>query len=222
MGDAKDVLLTEAHPIVREGVKAVLRDNGAFRVVGEAGTAREALKLAGESRPDLVIMGIELPDKDGIHLVCDLHYEFPDMPILVLSMHDDIEHITRAFHAGAMGYLLKDSASTRLFEALETIAEGRHFLDVSLSDAIVKKLTDPQRPGEAITDASYHALTPREKEVLHLLAEGLPVKGIAQRLFISPKTVENHQANLRAKLGLHTTVELTRYMMRLRFIDVDV
>ena len=215
------ILLVEEHPLLREGAKAVLAQCAEFELVAEAGTAREGLQLAQELRPDLVIQGISFPDRDGVHLTCDIHAEIPEVPILVLSAHDDIDHITRAFHAGAMGYLVKDSASARLLEALETIADGRHFLDVSLSDAIVKKLTDPRRPGEVVTDASYNSLTSREKEVLHLLAEGLPIKGIAQRLFISPKTVENHQAKIRAKLGLHTAVELTRYMVRLGFIEVD-
>jgi len=165
---------------------------------------------------------ISLPDKSGIELTHEIRSLLPETRILIVSMHSKIEYIAEAFQAGATGYVVKESASDRLLAGLESVAKGEYFLDGSVSHQVVKKLMESPIKEAKITDAAYGTLTPREQEIMRLLAEGLSGKEIAERLFISPKTVENHRSNIMNKLGLHSTMELVRYAARLGLIDVDL
>jgi DNA-binding NarL/FixJ family response regulator len=145
-----------------------------------------------------------------------------DTRVLIVSMHSKIDYIAEAFQAGATGYVVKESASERLIKGLEYVSRGDYFLDSSVSQQVVKRLMDSPAKDEKITDAAYGNLTHREQEVMRLLAEGLPIKEIGEKLFISPKTVENHRSNIMNKLDLHSTIELIRYAARLGLIDVDL
>jgi DNA-binding NarL/FixJ family response regulator len=137
-------------------------------------------------------------------------------------MHSKIDYIVEAFQAGATGYIVKESASDRLIPGLETVLHGDYFLDSAISHAVVEKLLKSPLKESRVEDADYGSLTPREQEVMRLLAEGLAVREIAERLYISPKTVENHRSNLMRKLDLHNAIELVRYAARLGLIDVDL
>ena len=137
-------------------------------------------------------------------------------------MHSKIDYIAEAFQAGATGYVVKESASERLLHALEYVSRGEYFLDSSVSQEVVKKLMESPAREAKITNAAYGTLTPREQEVMRLLAESLSAKQVAEKLFISPKTVENHRSNIMSKLDLHSTVELIRYAAKLGLIDVDL
>lgn len=222
MVEKKSILIVDDHPLFREGLKTIIERNTRFQVVGEAGTGREGLKKAKSLKPDLVVVDISLPDQSGIQLTREIRGLLSKTRILVVSMHSKIDYIAEAFQAGATGYVVKESASDRLLQGLDLVSNGEYFLDSSVSHAVVENLMKSPLKEAKITNAKYGALTPREQEVMRLLAEGLSSKAVAEKLFISPKTVENHRANIMSKLGLHSTIELIRYAAKLGLIDVDL
>ena len=218
----KTILIIDDHPLFREGLKAIIGRDAHFDVVGEAGNAREGLRMAKKLEPDLVLVDISLPDQSGIQLTREIRTLLPNTRILIVSMHSKIDYIAEAFQAGATGYVVKESAAERLIKGLEYVSRGEYFLDSSMSRQVVKRLMESPAKDEKITDAAYGSLTPREQEVMRLLAEGLSRKEIGEKLFISPKTVENHRTNIMNKLDLHSTIELIRYAAKLGLIDVDL
>jgi DNA-binding NarL/FixJ family response regulator len=178
--------------------------------------------MAKKYKPDLVVVDISLPDTNGIQLTREIRDLLPETRIIIVSMHSKVDYIVEAFQAGATGYVVKESASEKLLKGLESVAKGEYFLDSAVSHQVVKALMKFPGKEAKITDADYGTLTPREQEIMRLLAEGLSAKEIAEKLFISPKTVENHRANIMNKLGLHSTMELVRYAAKLGLIDVDL
>jgi len=222
MGDKKKILLVDDHPLFRAGLKSLLVDNHSFQIIGEAGDGQEAIRLTKTLKPDLVLMDISLPDQSGIEITRELKNLFPEILIMIVSMHAKIDFITEAFRAGALGYVIKESAAERLVQGLETVARGEYFLDSSLSHKVVEKILGFPTREAKITDEKYAGLTPREEQVLRLLAEGHSAREVGEKLFISPKTVENHRASIMDKLDLHSTLELIRYAVRLGLIDPDL
>jgi len=222
VSEKKTVLIVDDHPLFREGLKSLLTGHSGLEVIGEAGTGREALLKAEALRPDLVVMDLSLPDQSGIDVTRSLRELLPETRIMMLSMHSKIDYITEAFQAGATGYVVKESASERLIECLETVSRGEYFIDASLSHQVAKNLMESGEKSARITDVGYSMLTSREQQVMRLIAEGIPTKKVAKKLFISPKTVENHRTNIMNKLDLHSTMELVRYAARLGLIDVDL
>jgi DNA-binding NarL/FixJ family response regulator len=216
------VLIIDDHPLFREGLKAIIGREPRYRLVGEADTARAGIHLATESRPDVIIVDVSLPDKNGIELTRDLAKLLPESRVLIISMHSKITYIATAFQAGARGYLVKESASDGLLKGLAAVARGELFLDSSLSSQVVENLLQISVTSPAPAASPHPRLTPREQEVMRLLAEGFTTREIAQRLFISPKTVENHRANIMKKLDLRTTIDLVRQAARLGLIDVEL
>lgn len=217
----KRVMIVDDHPLFREGLKALIGRSDRFRVSGEAGSAQEALSLVKEVRPDIMLVDITMPGKNGIAFIRELRQIMPEIQFIIVSMHANADYIVEAFQAGATGYMVKDSASEGLLRGLDTVARGQIFLDSALSGEVVEKLLKSRNGRQGGADDPYKLLTPREQEVMRLLAEGLVTREVAERLYISPKTVENHRANIMKKLGLQSTVELVRYAAKLGLIDLD-
>jgi DNA-binding NarL/FixJ family response regulator len=217
----KSVLVVDDHPLVREGLKVIIGRSSKFEVVGEAGAASEGFRMVEELKPDLVLLDISLPDESGIELTRRIKRALPEARILIVSMHSKIDYITEAFKAGATGYMVKESAAERLLAAMESVATGEHYLDSPVSHSVIEKLIKSPEKDAQITNGAYGSLTSREQEIMSMLAKDLSAKEIADKLFISPKTVENHRSNIMRKLGLHSSIELARYAARLGLIDVD-
>jgi DNA-binding NarL/FixJ family response regulator len=215
------ILIVDEHPFFRIGLKTYLMDRSPYKIIGEASSGEEALRLTKSLKPDIVLLDISLPDQSGIEVARRLKALVPDIKIMMVSMHSRIDYITESIKAGALGYLVKDSASDRLLEGLETIARGDYFLDSSLSRKVVERLMDNQTQEAYIMDQRYASLSSREEQVFRLLAEGQTTREIAAKLFISPKTVENHRTNIMEKLELHSSIELIRYAVKIGLIDPD-
>ncbi|HPA14423.1 MAG TPA: response regulator transcription factor [Desulfobacterales bacterium] len=222
MAEKKSILLIDDHPLFREGLKSIIGRDGRFNVVGEAENGRHALKMVRNLKPDLIVVDISLPDVNGIQLTREIRKIFSEAKILIVSMHSKIDYIAEAFQVGAMGYVVKESATEGLLQALRSVAKGEYYLDSSVSPQVIRNLMKLPVKEARITDSDYGSLTVREQEVMRMLAEGVPSKEIADKLFISPKTVENHRANIMKKLNLHSTMDLVRYAIKLGLIDVDL
>ena len=222
MASKKTILIVDDHPLVREGLKSILRPAAEYEVIGQAGKARDALHLVKSLQPDLVLLDLSLPDKSGLEICREIRNISPPTRILIVSMHSKVDYIVKAFQAGATGYMTKESATERLLKGVELVLNGEYFMDGAVSHTVVKELMQTPEKEMKIADAGYETLTSREQEVMVLLAEGCSAKEAAAKLFISPKTVENHRTNIMSKLELHSTLELVRYSARLGLVDIDL
>jgi DNA-binding NarL/FixJ family response regulator len=205
------VLLVDDHRIVREGLRGLIESRTDLRVVGEAGDGEQAIALARQLAPNLVILDVSMPRMNGVEATRRILAECPGARVLALSMHPDRRYVIEMLKAGASGYLLKESAFDELIHGIESVMAGRAFLSPAVTDMVVKEYVSrlPKDEGTAFT-----VLTVREREVLQLLSEGMPTKGIASRLGVSVKTVETHRQQIMAKLDLHSVAELTKYAVR--------
>jgi DNA-binding NarL/FixJ family response regulator len=218
----KTILIVDDHPLVREGLKSILKPAAGYEVVGQAGNARDTIPMVENLKPDLVLLDLVLPDKSGLELSREIRSISPPTRIMIVSMHSKVDYIVKAFQAGATGYMTKESATERLLQGIESVLNGEYFMDGAVSHSVVEKLIETPEKEIKITDAGYETLTQREQEIMVLLAEGYSAKEAAAKLFISPKTVENHRSNIMNKLGLHSSMELVRYAARLGLVDVDL
>ncbi len=212
------ILLADDHPIVRHGLRTLLRSEAGFVVVGEASSGVEALQLLERLKPDVLIVDLMMPVVTGLEVVRQAGQLSPNTRVIVLSMHENEAYVLEAMKSGAMGYVLKGSSATELIQAVHEVMANRRYLSAPLSERALEWYI--QR-GENVEDDPYEVLTTREREVLQLAAQGLTNRGIASALVISPRTAEIHRANMMRKLGLHNQTELVRYAMRRGLLPMD-
>jgi two-component system response regulator NreC len=201
------VLIADDHAIVRAGLRALLVEAAAFDLVGEAVGGYEAIELVGKTSPDVLILDLSMPDLDGISVTRQIKPRFPDLKILILTLHEDEALLKEAIKAGAAGYILKRAAEAELISAIQVILRGDLYVDPSM----VRSLLEETRPSQVKQKDPGEPLTRRETEVLKLIVEGYTNRQIGQELNISIRTVEGHRANISDKLGVHSRVELVRY-----------
>lgn len=206
------VLLADDHGIVRRGLRSLLETEPGLEVVGEAVDGLEAVKLASELRPDILILDIGLPRLNGIDVAARVQKLEPPPWVIVLTMHTDESYILRALAAGARAYLLKDATDEDLLPAIRAAATARPYFSPAVTSVLVEDHLR-QLQSRGLTD-SYHLLTDREKEVLQLLAEGRTNKEVAALLEVGVSTIETHRSNLMQKLNLHNTAEIVLYAVR--------
>lgn len=200
------VVVADDHTIVREGIVSLLREGGC-QVLAEAGDGIEAVEKVLELKPDVVVMDMTMPRLSGLEAVRRIHEKHPEIRLLVLTVHEEDEYIIPMVRAGASGYLVKDSATGELLSAVRSLHQGQAFFGPQASKVLAEQYQNPNAdPGDP-----YGSLTPREREVFHLVAEGRSTKEVARLLDISVKTAENHRSRVIDKLRVHNTAGLVRY-----------
>jgi two-component system, NarL family, response regulator NreC len=211
------VLLADDHGIVRRGLRVLLETEPGVTVVGEAADGLDALRMAEELRPDLLILDIGMPRLNGIDVAARAQKLQPPPRVIMLSMHADESYVLRALDAGARAYLLKDATDEDLIPAVRAVARDKRFFSPSIAGVLAEDYVR-QMQAKGLDD-SYGLLTDREKEVLQLLAEGRANKDVAAVLQVGVSTVETHRANLMQKLGLHNTADIVLYAVRKRLVS---
>lgn len=209
------LLIADDHTVMRECLVTTLRASGDCLVVAEAGDGIAAIEMAHAAKPDVAVIDISMPRLNGIEVVRRLNAELPRTRVLVLTMHEDDEYVLLAVRAGARGYVLKHAATAELLQAIRAVAAGSVHFGTFAAKALAGQLHNPQDTPED----PYGDLSAREREVLHLVVDGLTIKEIAQRLEITPKTAENHRSRVLSKLDLRNSAELVRYAMRKRLVE---
>jgi len=209
------ILIADDHTLVRESLVGLLQAEGDVQVVAQAADGVETVEKALATRPDIVVTDLSMPRLSGIEVVRRLKEALPNTRVLVLTMHQEDEYVLQAVRAGASGYLVKDSAASELLAAVRNLQAGRGHFGPQAARILADQLQNPDRGA----DDPYGRLTAREREVFHLIAEGLTTKEIARKLDISAKTAENHRARVLDKAGVRNTAELVRYALRKGLID---
>lgn len=212
------ILLVDDHPLLREGLGRLISAESGLRVCGMAGTVQDALSMIESEKPDLVITDLTLPGRNGLELIKDLVATHPEIPVIVLSMHDELIYAERVLRAGGRGYVMKDSPPERLIEAIHAVLGGGVFASQTVTNHFLKALSSvkgPPSPGFPL-----ERLTDREMEVFELIGQARSNHDISTQLGISPRTLDAHRAHIREKLGLGDGNELTRYAIR--WVEVGV
>ncbi len=205
------VLVADDHKIVREGLRTLIEKQSGMEVIAEAENGRMALKLIKKLSPDIALMDIAMPDLNGIEATRQIVAEAPSTKVIALSMHSDRQFVTRMMSAGASGYLLKDCAFEEVARAIRSVMARQIYLSPEIVSIVVKDFLRRSEPSDSMLSS---VMSPREREVLQLIAEGKTTKQIALRLHISAKTVDTHRRNIMDKLDIHSVAELTKYAIR--------
>ena len=208
------VLLADDHSIVRAGLSRIVEESGDMEVIAEAADGRETIRLVRETSPDVAVIDISMPGLDGLEVVSQLHGQCPDLPILILTMHEEGQYVVRAIQAGAMGYMTKQSAPEQLLKAIRKIFEGSRYLTDEAAEALALRVA--RGSGE---QSPLDSLSMRELQVLRRLAMGHTNREIASAYSISIKTVDTYRSRLLKKLNLRNNAELSRFAMQNRLIE---
>ena len=209
--DAKRIVIVDDHPLFRKGLEELIQSDDSFAVCGQAGNAAEAMDMIRKLSPELAIVDLSLPGTNGIELIKNIRAEFPKLPILVLSMHDESLYAVRALRAGADGYVMKHEAMANVIQAIREVFNGRPYLSPAMAAQVITQFAHRQAEGE--TDA-VERLSDRELEILELIGKGHEVRQIAKLLHLSPKTVETHRAHIKDKLDLKNSREVARFALQ--------
>ncbi|HUQ04708.1 MAG TPA: response regulator transcription factor [Kofleriaceae bacterium] len=209
------ILLAEDHTLMRAGLRALLETHSEPMTIFEAGDGRTALDLAMAERPDIALLDIAMPELNGLELAARLANDLPGTRVIMLSMHSTPSHVAHALRAGAAGYLLKDAAAEELFVALRAVSRGETYLSPAISKQVVDGFL-----GRSVAPAP-DVLTPRQREILQLVAEGKATKDVAAILDLSVKTVEAHRSQIMARLGIHDLAGLVRYAIRTGLVSSE-
>jgi DNA-binding NarL/FixJ family response regulator len=204
------VILADDHDVVRRGVRSILEADGNFKILTEVADGLSAVQAVEKHKPALLFLDLSMPRLHGLEALRQIRASSPNTKVLVLSMHNDEPYVIEALRAGAMAYILKGSESTEIARAVAEVSAGRRYLSAPLSERAIAALTS-RTPDQS---DPLNALTPREREVLALAAEGMSTTEMAEKLFISPRTAETHRTNLMQKLGLQSQTDLVRFAIR--------
>ncbi|MEX2104591.1 MAG: response regulator transcription factor [Bacilli bacterium] len=214
------ILVVDDHAVVRSGLMMLLDGKNDMKVVGEASEGDEAIRLANELLPNVVLMDLSMPHgKDGLTATNELKKQLPDTAVLMLTMHDDEEYLFRAIHAGASGYILKSAPHDELLTAIRYVAAGNAYLYPAATKRLMSDYIEKLKAGE--NGGTYESLSDREKEILSWIAKGYSNKEIAEHLVISVKTVESHKSNLMEKLSLKTRPELVKLALKKGLLNFE-
>lgn len=216
------VLLVDDHALVRAGFRSLLESVEGVSVVGEAGDGHEALRLIAERNPDVVFLDVALPGLNGLEVAERAAKDHPTVHVVILSMHATEEYVLRALQAGAAGYMLKNASVPELELALRAVTRGETYLSPAISKRVVEDYVKRTGAGGPTAVAAGPALTPRQREILQLIAEGLSTKEIAHRLGVSVKTVETHRAQLMDRLDIHDVAGLVKYAIRVGLVNPEL
>jgi len=210
--EKKKIVIAEDHTILREGLKALLSSSTELEVVGEAEDGREAVKLASELAPDLILMDLSMPRMNGIEAIKEIKKRHPEIKILILTVYKTEEYVLASLQAGADGYILKEANHSEFLLAIKNVLMGKHYLSPEISGKVIEGYLKGKQEHTPVT--IWETLTSREREILKLVGEGYKNREIAADLYISLKTVEKHRENLMKKLDLHTASALTSYAIK--------
>ena len=211
------IVLVDDHALVRAGIRSLLESISGIEVIAEVGDGLQALDIVRREKPDAILLDITLPGLNGLEVAARINSMEPGTRILMLSMHTGPEYVARAISAGALGYLFKDSAFEELSDALQHVMLGRRYLSKAIDADLVEQLMASSGSGQPELDV----LTPRQRQVLQLVAEGLGTREVAEKLHVSIKTVETHRAQLMDRLDIHDVPGLVRFAIRTGIVDVD-
>ncbi len=213
------VLLADDHTIVRQGVRLCLEAMGDIEVVAEAADGEEAVQLASELKPDVAVIDLTMPRLSGVDAIRQIKRDVGNVEVVVLSVHDSEAYVVQALRAGAAGYVLKRNAATELAEAIRAAHDGQAYLHPSVARRVIDEYLSRVPVSEDVAAEPHDRLSPREREVLQLAAEGHSTRAIAGLLCLSTKTVEHHRASVMTKLGLHGQTELVKYAIRAGLVE---
>uniref|UniRef100_A0A7V4G729 Response regulator transcription factor n=1 Tax=Desulfobacca acetoxidans TaxID=60893 RepID=A0A7V4G729_9BACT len=209
------VLLADDHAIVRAGLRRIIEEAGDLEVQGEAADGREAIRLVHKKQPDVAVIDISMPDMDGLEVIRQLQHYYPNLPILILTMHEEEQYVVRAIAAGARGYLTKRSAPEQLVKAIRKVHAGGRFLSDAAAEFLALRMAAGRRE-----QSPLDALSNREIQVLRSLALGKTVREIAEAYHLSPKTVDTYRSRLLKKLNLRNNAELSRFAIQNRLVEL--
>lgn len=212
------VLLADDHPIVRHGLRHLLEEETSLKIVGEASDGLQAVELVEKFKPNVLIVDIMMPGINGLEVLKQVKERSPNTCCIVLSMQSADVYVVEALKAGALGYVLKETGPSELVNAVQQVVEGRRYLSPKLSERLIDVLLQVR---EELTIDPYETLTNREREILHMAAEGMTTAAIAKRLSISPRTAELHRGRMMNKLGLNNQTDLIRYALKRGILPLD-